>query len=128
MLNERQREIATKVLALLEEGKSLRSAATEVGEVTEAAIRQWRAADAEFASQYARAREIGYERLADEIIDLSDRPVGGITSEGVQHARLQVDTRKWMLSKVLPKIYGDRVEHEHKGGITVQLTGPEARL
>jgi hypothetical protein len=39
-----------------------------------------------------------------------------------------VDTRKWMLSKVLPKIYGDRVEHEHKGGITVQLTGPEARL
>jgi hypothetical protein len=26
--------------------------------------------------------------------------------------RLRVDTRKWLLSKALPKIYGDKVEHQ----------------
>ena len=26
------------------------------------------------------------------------------------HRKLQIDTRKWMLSKMLPKIYGDKLE------------------
>jgi hypothetical protein len=28
----------------------------------------------------------------------------------VQRARLQVDTRKWLLSKLAPKKYGERLE------------------
>jgi hypothetical protein len=28
----------------------------------------------------------------------------------VQKQRLQVDSRKWLLSKMLPKVYGDKIE------------------
>jgi Bacteriophage Sf6, terminase small subunit-like len=60
--------------------------------------------DSEFAGHYARARELGYMVMADEILDIADES----TKDG-HHQRLRVDTRKWMLSKVLPKIYGDRL-------------------
>ena len=63
--------------------------------------------------------------MADEIIELADRP---IEKEGmdlkysmaqVHHRRLQVDTRKWLLSKVLPKMYGDRIDLNSKQEIEV---------
>jgi hypothetical protein len=137
VLNERQREIATKVLALLEEGKSLRGASKESG-IDPSTVLRWTAADENFSQQYARARRIGYSLLAEEIVEIADDSTGDATvdedgnvkqnNEFVNRARLRVDTRKWILAKMLPKVYGERVEHEHKGGITVQLTGPEARL
>src|SRR5690606_35387334 len=57
-----------------------------------------------FAEQYARARNIGYEVMADELIEIAD---GG--SDDWQRDRLRVDARKWLLAKALPKRYGDRV-------------------
>src|SRR5690606_20725933 len=57
-----------------------------------------------FAEQYARARNIGYEVMADEIIEIAD---GG--SDDWQRDRLRVDARKWLLAKALPKRFGDRV-------------------
>jgi hypothetical protein len=39
----------------------------------------------------------------------------------VDRSRLQIDARKWILSKLLPKKYGDKVEHEHSGGVTVNI-------
>lgn len=74
-----------------------------------------------FAAQYTRAREIGYDRLADELLKIADTPQHGVktttkatgteTTEGdmIEHRRLQVDARKWMLSKMLPKKYGDKM-------------------
>jgi len=94
------------------------------------------------ARRYAQARESGYKLLADEIIELTNQTHEWVTihkqdSEGVYlfengeplldkilmplnsdviaHRRLQIDTRKWILSKVLPKIYGDKVTQEHVG-------------
>ena len=92
---------------------------------------------------YARAREIGYMLLADEIIALSDKTHEWVTiqeldpdgkpvfdaegkpmlkqvlmplnSDVIAHKRVQIDTRKWMLSKMLPKVYGDKVTQEHTG-------------
>jgi hypothetical protein len=40
----------------------------------------------------------------------------------VQHQRLRVDSRKWLLSKVLPKLYGDRVAVDHGGGVAINVT------
>jgi hypothetical protein len=45
---------------------------------------------------------------------IADMPVGstehGATDSGaVQKQRLQVDTRKWLLSKIAPRKYGDKV-------------------
>jgi len=59
------------------------------------------------------ARQLGYHKMADEIIELSDDTsyLDRTTASAiVQQRRLAVDSRRWLLSKVLPKVYGDRIE------------------
>ena len=81
--------------------------------------------DHPFSPQYTRAREIQAEVMADDIVDLSDQRL----SEGnegafdnVQRSRLQVDTRKWYLSKVLPKKFGEKLSVEHEGTVQVKVS------
>ena len=38
-----------------------------------------------------------------------------LNSDVIAHKRVQIDTRKWMLSKMLPKVYGDKLMQEHTG-------------
>ena len=142
-------EIASTICTLLADGKSLRQVCEGEGMPSEATVRSWALDDIQgFAAQYTRAREIGYERLADEILRIADTPEVGIktttkatgveTVEGdmIEHRRLQVDARKWMLSKMLPKKYGDKIQQEHSGSVTVtacqstkrcEAYGPSAR-
>lgn len=79
----------------------------------------WVDANAAFSVQYAQARARGYQLLADEILEISDdssRDVietehgPKVDAEVVARSRLRVDSRKWMLSKMLPKVYGDKLE------------------
>mgnify|MGYP000917457764 FL=1 len=60
-------------------------------------------------------------QLADEILNISDEADVEVRYDGedtrldlsataVARNRLRVDTRKWMLSKMLPKVYGDKIE------------------
>lgn len=119
---------AEMICKMLSEGASLRVICEEDGMPPEATVRAWALDDIEgFAAQYARARELGYDMLAEDILRIADTPVIGIktvskatgleTTEGdmIEHRRLQVDTRKWMLSKMLPKRYGDKVEQTVQG-------------
>jgi hypothetical protein len=69
--------------------------------------------DDSFAGQYTRAREIGYALLGDDLLSVSDD-----TSIPADHRRIMVDSRKWMLSKMLPKVYGDRLNLEHSGSVS----------
>ena len=76
---------------------------------------RWADEDAELANNYARAREDLIERMANEVLELSDEDVG-LQPDGkkdwaaVQKHKLQVDTRKWLLSKLAPKKYGEKLE------------------
>lgn len=51
--------------------------------------------------------------MGDDLIDMTDTV--SEESGGVAKVRLQLDTRKWYVSKALPKIFGDRVTNEHVG-------------
>ena len=42
--------------------------------------------------------------------------------EVINRSRLRVDTRKWLASKVIPKIYGDKVHQEVTGADGQPLT------
>lgn len=54
--------------------------------------------------------------MADELVAIADRA----TNNGnTQARRLQVDARKWLLSKALPKVYGDKLDVAHDGGIKI---------
>lgn len=88
--------------------------------------------DAKFNERYARAREIFADSVFEEILDIADNSnadlelVDGkivINGEAVQRSRLKIDARKWMLSKLNPKKYGDKLEVDGKfsGNIVLQV-------
>ena len=62
----------------------------------------------------ARAREERADRLFEELFEIADKPCTNQVE--VQQQRNRLDTRKWALSKLAPRKYGDRVEHDVKGG------------
>ena len=66
-----------------------------------------------------RAREEQADKLAKEILELSDK-IEDDNQVKVQLARLQVDSRKWLAARLAPKKYGDHIEHNVKGGINFQ--------
>jgi hypothetical protein len=120
-------ENADRICELLEDGKTLRQIAKELGFVSEAEIVRWgtgatrigrensEPCDDAFVQRYARAMVARWDRMADETIDIAHEyvkeDVNGHTDTGrVQQLRLQIDTRKWLLSKALPRKYGDKVE------------------
>lgn len=114
-------DIADAICAELAEGKSLRNAAEATG-ISAAAVLGWKDSIPEFGEQYARARQTGYQLLADEILDISDDGLNDTYTDEDGHtktnqdviarSRLRVDSRKWMLSKMLPKVYGDKITHQ----------------
>jgi hypothetical protein len=131
----------------LADGKSLRDICEGDGMPTEATVRAWALDDIQgFNAQYARARSLGYDMLAEDILRIADTPLKGVKTvnkatgveiteaDMIEHRRLQVDTRKWMLSKMLPKRYGDKVEATLQGpnggpietSSTITLTAEEA--
>jgi hypothetical protein len=76
---------------------------------------RWREADPNFASEYARARDEGMDRLAELA---ADEACAKHAPHDVQAARLALDARKWFASKVAPRRYGDKLEQK------VELSGP----
>lgn len=122
-------EKADAICAALEQGQTLRKACAELG-LDPATVLRWTKDQPDFSKQYAEARQAGYQLLADEIIEISDDSAGDVIvddegntrtdAERVARSRLRVDTRKWMLSKMLPKIYGDKMESTVKGEMTIR--------
>jgi len=102
------------ILHLMTQGYSLRKAAISVG-LSASGFLYRTSQDAELSEQYAKAREALLEKMADDTLDIADQDPA-MTAEGkldgvsVAHARLRVDTRKWLLSKLAPKKYGDKLE------------------
>ncbi len=105
------------------------------------------AKDAGFTTLYARARQLQINRMSLEMLDISDDSAqdqfekeaedGGIqrlvNHEHVKRSELRVKTRQWLLSRLNPAQYGDRIAHqqldEHgkpaKAGITVIVDGAQ---
>ena len=100
-------ELADRICTELSKGRSLKRICNDEWAPSTTAVYEWIQKHTEFADKYARAREVQAEGMADELIDLADN------AEDVQKAKLQIDTRKWAASKLLPKKYGERQQIEH---------------
>ncbi len=105
-------ELAAVICERLAEGESLRSICADKAMPGLSTVMGWLFDDKHegFPEQYARAREAQAELRADEITDISDGVQHG-ASEAVQAARLRVDARKWIAAKLLPKRYGNKLQH-----------------
>jgi len=106
--------ICQAVLQGMRDGLSAFKACQAAG-VPQSTFNLWVDSDAKLAESYAHAREDLIERIASEVMELSDSDVpetgdGKRDWQAIQQRKLQVDSRKWLLSKLAPKKYGDRLE------------------
>jgi hypothetical protein len=120
------------------QGRSLRSILDDDPDLPAAsAFLKWIGGCSILREQYAHARAMQYELLSDELISISDEfyttaedgTRERLSSEAIQRNRLRVETRKWMLAKMLPRQYGEKVTNEHtgKGGGPIQLAAVDLR-
>ena len=90
-----------------------------------------------FGDEYARARNIGLDVLAEQLLAIGGEAKPGVitvdkydklgrpitettTKDTVDRDRLHVDTLKWYLSKLAPKRYGDKLQVEHSGNVSIE--------
>jgi hypothetical protein len=118
-------EMVADICQKLSEGKSLRAICDLPGMPAQSTVFLWLQRHSEFSEQYACARVAQAEFWADQIVEIADDTSADVVfdedgneraqHEIVQRSRLRVDTRKWLMSKLAPKKYGDRVVAEHVG-------------
>ena len=95
---------------------------------------QWLASESELADLYVRAKETQTQLLEDEMIELADTPKVGevvtIKPDGkeirrgdmLEHRKLQIETRKWLMAKLKPRKYGDSLTHKGDPDNPVQVS------
>lgn len=81
-----------------------------------------------FSEMYARAKADQAQILADQIISIADTPQIGVIitqkpdgveykrADMIEHRKLRIDSRKWVAAKLLPRKYGDKIEHSGPDG------------
>ena len=72
------------------------------------------------AKRYAHACDLRADKIFDDLIDISDEAgadkyiddngVERTDNEAIQRSKLRIETRKWVLAKLAPKKYGDKLE------------------
>lgn len=117
-------ELSDRICEELAIGKSLRTVCEGEDMPSLKTIFNWFRTYPEFLQQYARAKEESADAMAEEVLDIADdgendwiereRADGStftaLNSEAIQRSRLRVDTRKWLMSKMKPKKYGDKMD------------------
>lgn len=121
-------DLVALICARMANGESLRSVCRSDDMPSLATVFRWLGDKPEFQEQYARARQARAAALEEEILSISDDdsedrivdPETGnakVNAEFVARSRLKVDTRKWLMARMAPRVYGDKV--------TTELTGPD---
>lgn len=128
-------EMVAEIFSRMAEGKSLRTICRDDNMPSVGTILRWVGEDKDFQKQYEAAMEQRAEALFEEMFEIADETNQDTIStdqgdrpnaEWISRSRLRVDVRKWALSKMVPKKYGDKIQHTGDGGGPVQVT--EVRL
>lgn len=127
------------ICAGLAEGHSLLATCEALG-IPYSTACDWERDIPQHAVNATRAREIGCHALAAQALQIANTPHIGVVrttkadggieereEDMVAHRRLQIDTRKWLIAKWLPSVYGDKQQIEHSGGISLAETLREAK-
>lgn len=105
--------------------------AVEESEITYATFFNWMVKSDILKELYNYAREVRSDILFEEIVTIADTPVEGTkiketpkgtiieTGDMTDHRRLQIDARKWVVAKMQPKKYGDKISQEISGSLSV---------
>lgn len=104
-------------------GEFLTQICNEPGMPGRTTFYRWCRSDEDLDEMYRHAREDQMHGWAEEIVMVSDR----IDKDGprktpdsavqVNRDRLRIDSRKFVMAKMHPKLFGDKTEVEHSGKI-----------
>jgi hypothetical protein len=119
-----------KILSVIEGGQSLRQA-LKIFQISSRTFYMWIESDKTIEKQYARAIELRAEAKFDSIQDdyledpQRDPESGRIDSAWVALQRLKIDAKKWEVSKLFPKKYGEKLEldNKHSGSVNIISLG-----
>ena len=120
---EEREKLFETIFELIENGKSLRKALATV-KLSSSTFFIWIDENENKSKQYARACEERAEALLDEMLDIVDDKSNDIietdlgdgiivekpNNEVIQRSRLRYDARKWLISKLNPKKYGEKMD------------------
>ena len=129
---EQKEEIFNNIFNSIENGNSLRKTLLVV-DLPAKTFYEWLELDEEKSKQYARACELRAEALLDEMLDIvddssQDKTIDDLDDEikiertnheVIQRSRLRYDARKWLISKLHPKKYGDKIEVDQNTSMTI---------
>lgn len=124
-------EIFNYVCKEIETGKALRNVLKKEQMPSTSTFFQWLELYPDKAKQYARATEVRAEIIFDDILSIADENTNDtyvdengfekVNQDVIQRSRLRIDARKWVLSKLNPKKFGDKVQTEHSGEVTTTV-------
>jgi hypothetical protein len=123
-------DLADAVCFKIAHGYSLRTVCKDKDLPGMTTIFKWLREREDFAKQYARATEERTEAMAEDILDIADDGSNDLMTiqkgdktyeienkEVTNRSRLRVDTRKWLMSKMKPKKYGDKLDLTSDGKV-----------
>ena len=110
-----EHQVWREIIGRVSGGKALSTVLSDPGYPTWVSFHAMIDQDAELKMAYEKAVQDRADKLADEILQLSDEQMpagleGAMASAWVQQKRMQVDARKWIASKLKPRTYGDRID------------------
>lgn len=113
-------EMVDEILKRIAEGETLASICREEGMPGRTAFYEWLAEDRDLSERFARARDVGFDAIADEALGIADDGTRDYTEspdgrsvpdhDHIARSRLRVDTRLKLLAKWAPRKYGERLE------------------
>ena len=133
-------ELAVELCDRIAQGEGLEEICRDPRFPSERSIRRWMADQPTFRLAYSRAREAQMDKWSDDVIKISDemtastivrtdkegREIEVVTDPtAVQAAKLRIDTRLRLMSKLAPKTYGDKVDVNVSGSIEVSTLSDE---
>ena len=107
-------EMGNLICDKLTEGVSLRKLCMSEEFPNASTVYVWLDRFPSFAEKYARAREAATEDMLEAILEIADDP-----KIEVQDKRVRIDTRKWAMSKLNMKKYGEKKTTD--SNVTVQI-------
>lgn len=123
--------IGAEICERLSDGEPLRAICRDPHMPAWRTVYDWIHKDQAFATRIAQAREVGFDAIAEEALQIADTPVEGVRKESSEegykevredmlgHRKLQIETRLKLLAKWSPKKYGDSSKVELTGSLAV---------
>jgi hypothetical protein len=122
-------ELADNICEQLALGYSLRTVCKPDNMPCIASIFNWFRTQPGFLEQYEKAKQESTDAMAEDLLDIADNGTNDymeyedrngnlgwkINGENIQRSRLRADTRKWLMAKMKPKKYGDKIDMTTNG-------------